>query len=111
MDNILDNILHTHLNHSVHSMDETIERASSKGINLTDEHWQVIDFVNDLYLNSEYAIPTLRQLRGEPKNGFKQQGGYRYLYQLVPEGAIDTITYLAGFPVQDRAYNGVGITQ
>lgn len=57
MDNILDNIFHTHLNHYPSSIDETIQRASSKGLMLTDEHWKVIDFISDIYNQAGYGTP------------------------------------------------------
>lgn len=99
MDNILDNILHTHLNHYASSNDEIIQRASSKGLMLTDEHWKVIDFVSDIYKHAGFETPSSRQLRSQLKTNFKNQGGNRYLYQLFPDGPIDSITFLAGFPL------------
>jgi sulfur relay (sulfurtransferase) DsrC/TusE family protein len=49
MNSILDNILHINLTNNFNSTFETEQRASSKGMMLTEEHWNAINFVKDVY--------------------------------------------------------------
>lgn len=109
MENILNNIFHTQISNVGNTADETMKLASSRGINLTDAHWSAIDTVKAVYAKSEFREPSLRELRSHLKKTFASQGGYRHLYQLFPDGPINTISYLAGYPVQAGRYNGHGV--
>lgn len=103
MKTILDNILHINLTNNFSSTLETKQRASSKGMTLTEEHWNVIDFVKDVYHQSGFnAPPTSRQLRNQLKAQFKDKGGNRHLYQLFPDGPIRTLSFLTGVSAQDK---------
>lgn len=72
--------------------------AAEEGIQLTDEHWQVIDCLRDFYLN-----------RGPAENGrevgdmldaeFAEQGGRGYLRRLFPNGPVGQGLRIAGLPV------------
>jgi len=103
MNSILDNILHINLTNNFNSTFETEQRASSKGMMLTEEHWNVINFVKDVYHQSGFSAPTSRQLRNQLKAQFKDKGGNRYLYQLFPDGPIRTVSFLTGVPSQGKA--------
>jgi len=111
MDTVLDNILHTHFDYCANTTDEIRQRAIEKGLQLTDEHWNVIDFVNNIYQQSGYTTPNVRQLRRQLKSNFENKGGYRYLYQLFPDDPIDTIIFLTGLNLQDRDYKVGGLLQ
>lgn len=110
MDNILNNIFHTQLSNTGNTADETMKLASSRGINLTDEHWNAIDTVKEIYAKSDFREPSLRELRSHLKQKFKSQGGYRHLYQLFPDGPIDTISFLAGYKPQTASYKGHSVS-
>lgn len=99
MDNILNNIFHTQFSIAGNTADETMKLASSRGIHLTDKHWDAIETVKEIFARSDFKEPSLRELRSHLKQKFKSQGGNRYLYQLFPDGPIDTISYLAGYKV------------
>ncbi|MCW8930788.1 MAG: TusE/DsrC/DsvC family sulfur relay protein [Gammaproteobacteria bacterium] len=111
MYSILNNIFHTQFNNSGNTIDETVKLAFNSGIKLTDEHWNAIDFVKSVYSQSDFKEPSLRELRSSLKKHYKSQGGYRHLYELFPNGPINTINYLAGYTVQNGTYKGHGITQ
>jgi|GEM_PF-5691432 len=63
---VLDSRVHVIIN----TADETSERATSIGIELTDEHWNVIEFVTNIYLESGYKIPKKRELRSRLKKNY-----------------------------------------
>lgn len=66
--------------------------ASTEGIeNLTDDHWKVINYIRNYYL--EFGIaPMIRKLSKE--TGFKLSE----IYQLFPSGPAKGACKLAGLP-------------
>lgn len=70
-------------------------QAQQAGIKLSEEHWDVIDFVLDVYDNCE-ECRSARQLMALMDKQFKSEGGKRYLYGLFPEGPVSQIHDLAG---------------
>lgn len=65
--------------------------ASELGIDLTERHWLVIDFMRNSYLDKGQA-PTIRSLG-------KQSGvPVKELYQLFPKGPAKLAAKLAGIP-------------
>lgn len=70
--------------------DVAVELASEIGINdLTDRHWQVIEFCRSDY-EAQGDAPTLRRIT--------QAGGVptKELYQLFPKGPAKKVAYVAG---------------
>ncbi|MEM7254154.1 MAG: TusE/DsrC/DsvC family sulfur relay protein [Pseudomonadota bacterium] len=72
--------------------------ASQDGLALTDNHWQVINFLRDYY--DEYAFaPAVRILtRAVGKKLGPDKGNSRYLYQLFPDGPAKQACRYAGLP-------------
>lgn len=71
-----------------------VDKAREKGVELTDAHWEAIDFVLDVY----EACPECQHAREMSKmlsEEFKDKGGKRYLYQLFPRGPVTQIHDLA----------------
>ncbi len=65
--------------------------AAELGISLTDRHWQVIDYMRKVYLDTGQA-PTIRSLG-------KQSGvPVKELYQLFPKGPAKLAAKLGGIP-------------
>lgn len=74
--------------------------ARSQGLELSDEHMDVICWLRDLYADC-----------GKPENGralthameetFSDQGGKKYLYWLFPNGPVLQGCRLAGLPVPE----------
>jgi tRNA 2-thiouridine synthesizing protein E len=74
--------------------DRTIgeEIAASAGISpVTDQHWQVIEFMRDRFLNTGMA-PTIRSLGKESGVSIKE------LYKLFPKGPAKLAAKVAGIP-------------
>lgn len=72
--------------------------AKSENINLTDEHWEVINFLREYY--EEYQIaPAIRILVKEMKKRFGDaKGNQQYLYDLFPYGPAKQACKIAGLP-------------
>jgi len=76
--------------------------ASRENINLTEDHWQVVNYVRQFYLEFETS-PSIRplvkylqlQLPAEKSNSL-------YLQILFPEGPAKQATKIAGLPKPAR---------
>ncbi|CAH0533754.1 Sulfurtransferase TusE [Vibrio stylophorae] len=74
------------------------ELAAEEGITLTDEHWEVIRFVRQFYLEFNTS-PAIRMLvKAMAKEYGEEKGNSRYLYRLFPQGPAKQATKLAGLP-------------
>ena len=72
--------------------------ANEEGIDLTEEHWEIIHFVQDYY--KEYSITPIMRILGkaiEKKLG-EGKGKSRYLYKLFPDVPIKQSARIAGLP-------------
>jgi dissimilatory sulfite reductase related protein len=72
--------------------------AKSENIEMTPEHWEVVDFLRDYY--DEYQIaPAIRVLVKEMKKKFgPEKGDQKYLYQLFPYGPAKQACKIGGLP-------------
>lgn len=72
--------------------------ARSEGIELTAQHWEVINFVRDYY--EEFRIaPAIRVLiKAIGKKLGPEKGNSTYLYELFPEGPAIQACKIAGLP-------------
>ena len=72
--------------------------AKSENIDMTPEHWEVVDFLREYY--EEYQIaPAVRILTKEmTKRHGKAKGDQRYLYSLFPYGPAKQACKIAGLP-------------
>lgn len=72
--------------------------ASAAGIELSDAHWEIIDFIRDYYRrfnhlpNNRVFVKAVRQALGEAK------GNSRYLYSLFPDGPLKFACRIGGLP-------------
>ena len=72
--------------------DIAVEMAAADGIaTLTDQHWQVIDFMRREYFDKGTG-PTVRVL------GKTSGVSVKELYQLFPKGPAKTAARIAGIP-------------
>lgn len=72
--------------------------AASENIELTDNHWEVVNFVRSFYLefNTSPAIRALVKAMAAKLGADK--GNSRYLHRLFPKGAAKQATKIAGLP-------------
>jgi tRNA 2-thiouridine synthesizing protein E len=72
--------------------------AATENIELTEQHWEVIRFVRDFYLEykTSPAIRILVKAIGQRLGADK--GNSKYLYTLFPMGPAKQATKIAGLP-------------
>jgi TusE/DsrC/DsvC family sulfur relay protein len=76
------------------------EMAKEDDLSLTDEHWEIINFLREYY--EEYQIaPAVRVLtKAVGKRLGKEKGNSKYLYSLFPYGPGKQACRFAGLPKQ-----------
>ena len=72
--------------------------ANDEGVEMSDAHWEVIDFLREYY--EEYKIaPMIRILtKAIGKKLGKEKGNTKYLYELYPGGPAKQACKIAGLP-------------
>jgi len=72
--------------------------AKDEEIDMTDEHWEVINFLREYY--NEYQIaPAVRVLvKAVKKKLGADKGSNKYLYELFPYGPAKQACKIAGLP-------------
>jgi tRNA 2-thiouridine synthesizing protein E len=74
------------------------ELAAEQGLELSDEHWQVIYKLREYY--EAYGLPESGRVLGDMLDAeFAAQGGRRYLRRLFPQGPVAQGMRIAGLPV------------
>jgi len=72
--------------------------AEKESITLSPEHWEVVRFVREFYLEFNTS-PAIRMLVKAMANTFgEEKGNSRYLYRLFPKGPAKQATKIAGLP-------------
>ena len=72
--------------------------AKQEDIDITDDHWEVIDFLRGYYAEHRIA-PAVRALTKELKKTLGPgKGNSRYLYALFPYGPAKQACKIAGLP-------------
>lgn len=76
------------------SRSKSAQLAMSEGISLTDEHWDVIAYLREQYL--EHGLPRFARSTARVLNRqFAAQGGNKYLYSLFAGGPVTQGSRLA----------------
>ena len=72
--------------------------AVDEGLDMTEEHWEVVNFLREYY--NEYQIaPAVRVLVKAIKKKFgAEKGSNKYLYELFPYGPAKQACKIAGLP-------------
>ena len=72
--------------------------ATGENVSMTDQHWEVIDFLREYY--DEYQIaPAVRVLtKAIGKKLGPEKGTSQYLYDLFPYGPAKQACKIAGLP-------------
>lgn len=78
--------------------DIAVELAKTESVEMTDAHWEVINFLREYY--AEYKIaPMIRILtKAIGKKLGKEKGNTKYLYELYPAGPAKQACKIAGLP-------------
>ncbi|WNC70312.1 TusE/DsrC/DsvC family sulfur relay protein [Thalassotalea nanhaiensis] len=76
--------------------------AEGDNIVLSEDHWQVVNFVRGFYLEYKTS-PAIRALIKALKQEFgEEKANSRYLYRLFPKGPAKQATKIAGLPKPAR---------
>jgi tRNA 2-thiouridine synthesizing protein E len=74
-----------------------IQLAKTDGIDLTNDHWRVIDAVREIHeITGE--TPPMRLLIKELQKRLDQEVNSRFLYRLYPDGPVRLASKHAGLP-------------
>ena len=77
------------------------EAAKSTGLNLSNDHWDLIRALQEYY--SKVEFPKLRQIKDALEEKFHSRGGMKYLYKIIPGGPVAEGCRLAGLNVPPGA--------
>jgi dissimilatory sulfite reductase related protein len=72
--------------------------ASDDHLNLTDEHWDVINFLREYYEQYQIAPPIRALTKAIAKKLGPEKGNSKYLYTLFPYGPAKQACRYAGLP-------------
>lgn len=72
--------------------------AADEKIDMSDDHWEIVNFLRDYY--EEYQIaPAIRVLTKAAKKSMgPEKGNSQYLYELFPYGPAKQACKIAGLP-------------
>jgi len=65
---------------------------------LTENHWEVINFLREYYDEFQFAPPVRILTKAIGKRLGKDKGNSRYLYELFPQGPAKQACRYAGLP-------------
>ena len=74
------------------------ELARRDGLALTPEHWEVLHFVREYYVEFKLAPPMRLLVKEIGKRLGADKGQSRYLYRLFPDGPAKQACRYAGLP-------------
>ena len=78
------------------SPEDAKKMACAEGLTLTEDHWQVVRGLQDLYARSKESGMRARELHDALDEHFHIKGGIKYLYELFPKGPVAQGCLLAG---------------
>lgn len=85
-------------------------RAAELGIELSDDHWDVVLFVRD-YFRGRGPAAGAREILAALEAEFAEDGGRRWLFRLFPGGPVRQAAQIAGIPrppgTEDPSYGAV----
>lgn len=73
--------------------------ARDMGLELTEQHWDVIRFLRIHFENVGEKMPPAHELSQTLDERFFDQGGLRYLYELFPDGPLNQGGRIAGIAI------------
>ena len=78
------------------SPEDAEKLARTQGLTLTDDHWEVVRGLQELFARSEEPVLRARDLHDALDERFHYKGGIKYLYELFPMGPVAQGCRLAG---------------
>ena len=91
------------------SVDEANAIAHDRGLELTNDHMELIGALQEYYKKVEF--PKLRQIKDALDEKFHNRGGMQFLYKILPGGPVAQGCELAGLNVPagvvDKSFGSV----
>ena len=78
------------------SPEDAEKLARAEGLTLTEDHWEVVRGLQELYARNEEPVLRARDLHDALDERFHYKGGIKYLYELLPKGPVAQGCRLAG---------------
>lgn len=86
-------------------------QAEQEGLELTDDHWDVLHWLRNHYLEHGPA-KSGRELSDQLARAFARNGGRKYLRRLFPEGPVAQGMRIAGLPLPPHTEDeGSGVSR
>ena len=79
------------------NFEQARHEASEPGVDISDEHLDVIQFLRNYYLENGWPKRT-HELSRILDTTFRHLGGKKYLHQLFPNGPLAQGAHLSGLP-------------
>lgn len=73
-----------------------VDIAKEDGIELTDAHWEVIDFVRTLWVENQELLAVRQLTKKISRAKGPDKGNTKYLYDLFPNGPAKGAAKIAG---------------
>jgi len=93
------------------SRDEAFEIARKEGVEMSSDHWEELNALQEYYSRKDATQISVRELHDALDERFHDKGGIKYLYGLFPGGPIAQGCRLAGLEVPagavDRGFGSV----
>ncbi|TCK17371.1 tRNA 2-thiouridine synthesizing protein E [Thiogranum longum] len=93
------------------SPEEALEIAREEGLDMSDDHWEELNALQEYYSRREAMRISVRELCDALDEHFHDKGGIKYLYGLFPGGPVAQGCRLAGLEVPagaiDRGFGSV----
>ncbi|MEJ5270261.1 TusE/DsrC/DsvC family sulfur relay protein [Hydrogenophilus thiooxidans] len=74
------------------------ELAKKEGIDMTENHWEVVNFLREYYEEYQVAPPIRVLTKAIAKKLGPEKGNSDYLYELFPYGPAKQACKIAGLP-------------
>lgn len=91
--------------------DEVTRAAAEEGIELNEDHLQVVKALQEYFSKHDKPEMNMRELHDALDEKFHHKGGMRYLYKLLPGGPVAQGCRLAGLLAPagalDRSFGSV----
>jgi tRNA 2-thiouridine synthesizing protein E len=78
------------------SDDVALALAAEAGLEMTDEHWQIVEFIRQSYESTQVVPEARKLLRLMKARWGAERATRRFLYQLFPAGYAQTACKIAG---------------
>lgn len=109
MNKKIEDVLHVKIGNHTLTLGQIESNAELYGVELTHERWVVIRFVREYLKISGNQILKTHELSQELKKEFFIEGGYKYMYELFPEGPVNTICKLLDIEIVNTDEKQFGV--